>query len=222
MTWEFICLPLCKSDAASLLLPLETVQYPIESWQVSWPKSPSSRRYGISHMSFQHWDLHKPKRISNDPISAVRPRVGELFNKSGGELGRFEGLSIALGHYPLELLLVGQLRILERIVGDPNHPYLYVRAVPHTTCISNLVFPPRQVLSTYHSTTKRTSKLVRLTGFAPRSPFWNWWANPNNLHLATIVSQGYEKQYILNPSSAPLTPHAPKVINKSVDPYSLI
>jgi hypothetical protein len=47
LTWELICLPLCKSEAALLLLPLEaallllpleTVRYLTESWHVGWLK----------------------------------------------------------------------------------------------------------------------------------------------------------------------------------------
>lgn len=31
---------LCKSDEAPLLLPLETVQHPVESWQIGWLQEP--------------------------------------------------------------------------------------------------------------------------------------------------------------------------------------
>jgi hypothetical protein len=34
LNWELICLPLCKSEAALLLPPLETVRYLTESWHV--------------------------------------------------------------------------------------------------------------------------------------------------------------------------------------------
>ncbi len=102
----------------------------------------------------------EPKRISKYPDGAVRPGAGDLSTKRRGWTGHSEAVSVALHSWSAHaqiLLLVGKLRMLERNVGDPYHPYFFVRAVPHATRTSNLVLPLRQFLSADRSTTKRTS-----------------------------------------------------------------
>ena len=74
---------------------------------------------------------------------------------------------IALGGRSPTFLLAAKLRMRERNVGDPYHPYFFVGAVPHPARTSNLVLPLRQPLSADHSAAERTPKLMRPTGVVP-------------------------------------------------------